>query len=75
MRRKDEKPSQRMDPLSEGERQEFTEAALEFELRSAYLRLSAVEQEAVHQGIDTATVGSFAPQEEMDEFYRLYRGA
>ena len=75
MRRKDKKPSQQIGPLSEGERQEFTEAALELELRSAYLRLSAVEQEAVQQGIDTAKVGSFAPQEEMHEFYRLYRGA
>ena len=75
MRRKDEKLSQQMDPLSEGERQYFTEATHELELYSAYLGLSAVEQEAVHQGIDAATVGSFAPEEEMDEFYRLYRGA
>jgi hypothetical protein len=75
MWRKDEKPSQRMDPLSEGERQDFTEAAHDPELRSAYLRLSAVEQEAVQQGIDTAKVGSFAPQEEMHEFYRLHRRA
>jgi hypothetical protein len=44
-------------------------------LRSAYLRLSAVEQDAVREEIDTAQVGSFAPQAEMDEFYRLHRDA
>ena len=74
MRRRDEKPSQRMDPSSAGEGQDFAEAVREFELRSAN-RFSDVEREAIQHGIDAAKVGSFAPQEEMDEFYRLHRGA
>jgi dsDNA-binding SOS-regulon protein len=73
MRRRDEKPSQRMDPSSAGEEQDFAEAVREFELRSAN-RFSDVECEAIQHGIDAAKVGSFAPQEEMDEFYRLHRG-
>ena len=62
-----------MDLSSEGERQDFDEAEREFELRSA-TRFSDVEREAIQHGIDAAKVGSFAPQEEMDEFFRLYRG-
>jgi hypothetical protein len=59
-----------MGPSSGGERQDFAEAVREFELRSAS-HFSDVEREAIQQGIDAAKVGSFAPQEEMDEFYRL----
>jgi len=51
------------------------QAECEFESRVANHRLSDVEREAVRQGIDAAKIGSFAPQEEMDEFYRLHRGA
>jgi len=35
--------------------------------------LSDVEREAVRQGIDAVRLGSFAPEEEMEEFYRLHR--
>jgi len=75
MKRRDEKPSQQIDPSSEGEERDLGEAAHELELDSANLRLSAAEKEAVRQGIDTAKVGSFAPQDEMDEFYRIHRDA
>jgi hypothetical protein len=36
--------------------------------------LSDDERAAVRQGIDAARRGDFAPQDEMEEFYRLHRG-
>jgi hypothetical protein len=75
MKRRDEKSLQRMAPSSEGEGRDFAEAVREFELRSVSYRLSDVEREALQRGIDAAKVGSFAPEEEMYEFYRLHRGA
>jgi hypothetical protein len=36
--------------------------------------LSDTENAAVRQGIDAADMGHFAPESEMEEFYRLHRG-
>ena len=69
MKRRDEKH-----PSSEGKWSESGEPAGEFELGSA-TRLADVEREAIQHGIDAAKLGSFAPQDEMDEFYRLHREA
>ena len=63
-----------MDSSSEGEGQDFAEALREFQLWSNH-RLSDVEREAIQQGRDAAEVGNFAPEDEIDEFYRLHRGA
>jgi hypothetical protein len=43
--------------------------------RSQIYRLSDAERAAVREGIDAAAIGHFAPEDEMEEFYRLYRGA
>ena len=43
--------------------------------RSRIYRLSDVERAAVREGIDAAAMGHFAPEDEMEEFYRLHRGA
>ena len=60
-------------PSPAGEEQDFAEATHELELCSANHRLSDVEREALQRGFDAAKVGSFAPEEEMYEFYRLHR--
>ena len=39
-----------------------------------HYRLSAAEIAAVTQGIDAADMGHFAPEDEMEEFYRLHCG-
>jgi hypothetical protein len=36
--------------------------------------LSDDERAAVRQGMDAAKLGQFAPDDEIDEFYRLHRG-
>ena len=61
-------------PSPAGEGQDLAEAAHELESCSAIHYLSDVEREAIQQGSDAAKFGNFAPQEEMDEFYRLHRG-
>jgi len=61
MKRKDATPQE---STAEGGWQTFGEAD--------NYRLSDVEREAVQQGIDAVKLGSFAPQDEMDEFYRLH---
>ena len=43
--------------------------------RTGPYRLSDAERAAVLQGIDAADIGHFAPEDEMEEFYRLHRGA
>jgi hypothetical protein len=58
----------------EGKTQGFDGTRHEPESKGADHRLSDIEREAISQGIDAAKVGSFAPEEEMDEFYRLHRG-
>jgi hypothetical protein len=42
---------------------------------SQIYRLSDAERAAVREGIDAAAMGHFAPEDEMEEFYRLHRGA
>jgi hypothetical protein len=42
--------------------------------RTGPYRLSDAERAAVRQGIDAADMGHFAPEDEMEEFYRLHRG-
>ena len=71
---KGKKPPQRI-PSSVGAGYDFAEVAREFESRAANDRLSDDERDAVPQGIDAVQVGSFAPEEEMDEFYRLHHAA
>ena len=52
--------------------------ALHFERNNAgrtrTYRLSDAERAAVRKGIDAANMGHFAPEDEMEEFYRLHRG-
>ena len=62
-----------MEPSPTGERPALAEALHEFELPSANHRLSDVERKAIQQGSDAAKFGSFAPEDEMAEFYRLHR--
>ena len=54
-----------LEPIAEGCRKPFGEAD--------NYRLSDVERDAVRQGIDAVKLGSFAPEDEMEEFYRLRR--
>ena len=42
--------------------------------RTGPYRLSDAERAGVLQGIDVAAMGHFAPEDEMEEFYRLHRG-
>ncbi len=42
--------------------------------RTGPYRLSDAERAAVREGIDAAAMGHFAPEDEMEEFYRLHRG-
>jgi predicted transcriptional regulator len=42
--------------------------------RTGVYRLSDAERAAVREGIDAADVGHFAPENEMEEYYRLHRG-
>jgi hypothetical protein len=59
----------------EADQQEITEVAREIESRrTGIYRLSDAERVAVREGIDAAEVGHFAPEDEMEEYYRLYRG-
>ena len=43
--------------------------------RTRTYRLSDAERAAVREGIDAADVGHFAPEDEMEEYYRLHRDA
>jgi predicted RNase H-like HicB family nuclease len=52
--------------------QEAVELYLEGDNAGPY-RLSDAEISAVRQGIDAAAMGHFAPDDEMEEFYRLHR--
>ncbi len=60
----------------EEDQQEIAEVAREIESRrTGIYRMSDAERVAVREGIDAADVGQFAPEDEMEEFYRLHRGA
>jgi predicted transcriptional regulator len=41
--------------------------------RNGVYRLSDAARAAFREGIDAAEAGHFAPEDEMDEFYRLHR--
>jgi hypothetical protein len=57
----------------EEDQEELAEVAREIESRrSGVYRLSDEERIAVRAGTDAARRGDFAPDEEMDEFYRLH---
>ena len=59
----------------EADQQEIAEVAREIESRrTGIYRLSDVERAAVREGIDAADAGNFAPEDEMEEYYRLHRG-
>jgi predicted transcriptional regulator len=59
----------------EADQQELVEVAREIESRrTGIYRLSDAERAAVREGIDAADVGHFAPEDEMEEYYRLHRG-
>jgi hypothetical protein len=70
MKRGNQTPSQ-WKPSSRRGKASRSCAMHELELSAA--GLSDVERQAISQGIDAAKIGSFAPQEEVDEFYRLHR--
>ena len=58
----------------EEDQEELAEAAREIESRrSGIYRLSDDERAAIRQGTDAADRGVFAPEAEMEEFYRLHR--
>jgi predicted transcriptional regulator len=55
------------------DQEELAAVAREIESRrSGVYRLSDEERAAVREGMDAARQGDFVPDEEMDEFYRLY---
>lgn len=59
----------------EADQQELVEVAREIESRrTGIYRLSETERAAVREGIDAADAGHFAPEDEMEEFFRLHRG-
>ena len=58
------------------DQEELAEVAREIESRrTGVYRLSDDERTAVRKGMDAARRGDFAPEDEMDEFYRLHRNA
>lgn len=59
---------------SEADQEEIAALAREIESRrTGIYRLSDVERAAVREGIDAAELGHFAPEDEMQEYYRLHR--
>ena len=60
----------------EADQEELAAVAREIESRrTGVYRLSDDERAAVRKGMDAARRGDFAPEDEMDEFYRLHRKA
>ena len=58
----------------EEDQEELVEVAREIESRrTGIYRLSDDERVAVRAGMDAANRGEFAPQDEMEEFYKLHR--
>jgi predicted transcriptional regulator len=56
------------------DQEELVEVAREIEARRTGLYLLSDEERfAVREGLDAAKHGEFAPDEEMEEFYRLHR--
>jgi hypothetical protein len=59
----------------EEDQEELAEVAREIESRrTGVYQLSDDERIAVRKGMDAARNGDFAPDAEMEEFYRLHRG-
>jgi hypothetical protein len=59
---------------SEEDQEEIATIAREIESRrTGIYRLSDAERIAVREGIDAADAGHFAPEDEMEEYYRLHR--
>jgi len=58
----------------EEDQEELVELAREIESRrTGTYQLSDDERDAVRAGMDAARRGEFAPEAEMEEFYRLHR--
>ena len=75
MSRNDKSLLKQVSSWPEADQQELAEVAREIESRrTGVYRLSDAERAAVRQGIDAADVGHFAPEDEMEEYYRLHRG-
>lgn len=56
------------------DQEELAELAREIESRrTGIYRLSDDERAAVRAGMDAARRGDFAPEDEMEEFYKLHR--
>ena len=67
---------QKAESWPEEDQEELAEVAREIEARrTGVYRLSDDERAAVRKGMDAARRGDFAPDGEMDEFYRLHRKA
>ena len=57
------------------DQEELAELARQIQSRrTGIYRLSDDERDAVRAGMDAARRGDFAPEEEMEEFYKLHRG-
>jgi hypothetical protein len=75
MSRDDKTLIQQISSWPEADQEEIAAVAREIESRrTGIYRLSDVERTAVREGIDAADLGHFAPEDEMEEYYRLHRG-
>ena len=75
MSRDDKTLIQQIASWPEADQQEIAAIAREIESRrTGIYRLSDVERAAIREGIDAAEVGHFAPEDEMEDYYRLHRG-
>ncbi len=60
----------------EEDQEELAEVARVIEARrTGVYRLSDEERAAVREGMDAARRGDFVPDDEMEKFYQLHRGA
>lgn len=76
MSREDKNLFKQIASWPEADQDEIAAVAREIESRrTGIYRLSEVERAAVREGIDAANLGHFAPVDEMEDFYRLHRGA
>jgi hypothetical protein len=75
MSRDDKTLLQQIASWPEADQEEIAAIASEIESRrTGIYRLSDVEREAVREGVDAADLGHFAPEDEMEEYFRLHRG-
>ena len=67
---------QQVESWPEEHQEELATVARKIESRrTGVYRLSDDERASVREGMDAARLGQFAPDDEMDEFYRLHRRA